>query len=260
MVAPIDHRRPWPKRSSSGPDQRSHDRERQHGQGQEQRHLAPRLTGRYLEEQGAGQGDRHGRVGGAFSAPSSISRASPLLSGTLGGGRAARRTVRGAADAARAAPAPSASPRPVVLAPEPTRARPRTRLRLPGRGHASILHGRPDGVRARLARSGCDLTGEGTISHHGRHDWCRRDRGGRARTPGQGRRRGPGRRRGGPRGAADRGRRGRGRRPPRRRGRGRPGGDPPVRVPQAGLRRLALVGDRRPRSRGRRSSRSTRSC
>ncbi len=65
IVAPIAHRRPWLKRSRNGPISGRDDRERQHRQAEEQRDLPAGLVGRDLEEQRAGQRDRHRRVAGA---------------------------------------------------------------------------------------------------------------------------------------------------------------------------------------------------
>ena len=87
-------------------DQRGDDRERQHRQAQEQRDLPAGLVGRDLEEQGAGQRDRHRRVAGAVEGVQLDQPGQAAVAGPLG--------VRGAAGLAQgvAGGSPGAGPGP----------------------------------------------------------------------------------------------------------------------------------------------------
>ena len=134
-------------------EERCDDREREHGQAQEQRHLPAGLAGRDLEEQGAGQRDRHRRVGGRVERPELDQTGQAAAVRALGGRRAARRTVGGAAEPAGATthrPDPPAGD----LGPRAHGVAPRATVRLPGRCHGSILHGTADDVRAWRASFG----------------------------------------------------------------------------------------------------------
>ena len=82
------------------PEQRRHDRERQHRQAEEQRDLAARLAGRHLEEQRAGQRDRHRGVAGGVEGVHLDQPREPRPVGALG--------VRGAARLAQGEPAEAA--------------------------------------------------------------------------------------------------------------------------------------------------------
>ena len=106
------------------PDQRRHDRERQHRHAEEQRHLAAGLVGRHLEEQRAGQRDRDRRVAGGVERVQLDQPGQP----------ASRRLPR------RGRPA----------GPEAVRARRRGPCREPSRG----LHARRRGPRASRRRPG----------------------------------------------------------------------------------------------------------
>jgi hypothetical protein len=69
-------------------DQRRHDRERQHRQGQEERHLVACLTGRHLEEEAAGERDGDRRVAGGVEGVHLDQSREPGAVCTLGVGRA----------------------------------------------------------------------------------------------------------------------------------------------------------------------------
>ena len=71
-------------------DQRRDDRERQHRQAEEQGHLAARLAGGHLEEQGAGQRDRDGRVAGGVEGVELDQPGQPGVAGALGPCRPSR--------------------------------------------------------------------------------------------------------------------------------------------------------------------------
>ena len=95
------------------PDQRRDDREREHGQAEEQRDLAAGLAGGHLEEERAGQRDRDRRVAGGVERVQLDQPEQPAVAGALGvawpggpGGawsrrRAARAPGRGDAPAGR---------------------------------------------------------------------------------------------------------------------------------------------------------------
>ena len=78
-------------------DQRRHDRERQHRQAEEQRHLAARLAGGAGEEDRGRQRDRDGGVAGRVGGVQVDEPGQPGLLGALGAGRALRLADRVAA-------------------------------------------------------------------------------------------------------------------------------------------------------------------
>ena len=245
-------------------DQRRHDRERQHRQAEEQRDLVARLARRHLEEQAAGQRDRHRGVAGGVEDVHLDQPVQAGLAGALG--------LRGAAGLDHGEPA---GPRRAA----PQRAQPAAGRLRPAGEAAPDLAG-PVGSRDRrrgdrhpcgcssLQRCGSSAThpscptarpnltqpppmGDTCAREHPRHHR-------RAARPSR-RRAGLGRRRR-PRRAARGRRRRRRRRPPRRGQRGGAGGHPPVRLHPQGVRRLALVGHRHPRLAAQGASPSTRSC
>ena len=145
-------------------DQRRHDREREHRQAQEEGDLVAGLAGRHLEEERAGERDRHGRVAGGVegvqldqpgeprvSGPFGVGRASGLPSGVAAGptGHASGATGTGAQGPPDRPRRPAASGRGSTRG---SRGSTRRRIRagpvgLPGLGlgsgvgHGSILHG-----------------------------------------------------------------------------------------------------------------------
>ena len=145
------------------PDQRRHDRERQHRQAQEQRDLAAGLAGRHLEEQGAGQRDRHGGVAGGVEGvqldqPGQPERVRAL--GARGARRACRTVYRPARPVPRATPATAAAGASAL--PCRARARPSWPSRR-ARAVAAASARRPSGGHGRgsiLPRPGPTVTGD----------------------------------------------------------------------------------------------------
>ena len=94
-----------------GADERGHDGERRHGEQEEQGDLAACLSGRDAEEEGAGQGDREGRVAGAVHGVQLDQPGQAALARPAGGGVAAHPPgTRPAAAAQRPAAVPHARP------------------------------------------------------------------------------------------------------------------------------------------------------
>ena len=245
-------------------DQRRHDRERQHRQAEEQRDLVARLARGHLEEQAAGQRDRHRGVAGGVEDVHLDQPGQAGLAGALGLRGAAGLDHGELAGPSRAAPQraqpaagrlrPAGEPAPDLAGPVGSRDRRRgdrhpLRVLVPPAlrvlGHVPIL---PTAC-PNLTRP--PPMGDTCAREHPRHHR-------RAARPSR-RRAGRGRRRR-PRRAARGRRRRRRRRPPRRGRRGRAGGHPPVRLHPQGVRRLALVGHRHPRLAAQGASPSTRSC
>ena len=223
------------------PDQRRHDRERQHRQAEEQRHLAAGLARRDLEEQRAGQRDRHGGVAGGVEGVH-LDQPGEARSASAPSALAARRACRRVNRPARPVPARDARrPRlPVTRAPVPSGSadlRGLLAAAWPARGRWSARRARGGHAPILPRSAGPDLTGDAPMGDDGAGD----DDGAR-----QAGRRGRGRGRPGARRPARRRRRRRRRRAPRRRRRGRARRHPPVRLHPPRVRRLALVGDRGP--------------
>ena len=135
-------------------DQRRDDRERQHRQAEEQRHLAPRLAGRDLEEEGAGQGDRDRGIARGVERVHLDQPGEPGLAGALGPRGAAgltahelARTAGGAGHRSHAAPdGPRAAGVRRATPGGPRRRLLRGRLRT-GLAHVTILPVRPSATR-----------------------------------------------------------------------------------------------------------------
>ena len=142
-----------------GADQRRHDREREHRQAEEQRHLAARLARGHLEEEGAGQRDRDGGVARGVEGVQLDQPGQPGVAGALGAGRAPGlpdgEVPRGAGATPRQASPAAGRPgtRPAARAP---RAAPASERRTaPGCGGA----GAPTAARGRV----------GAVGGHGHH-------------------------------------------------------------------------------------------
>ena len=136
-------------------DQRRDDRERQHRQAEEQRDLAARLAGRDLEEQRAGQRDRHRGVAGGVEGVQLDQPRQPGVAGTLGARRAARlRTRRTGRRCRRPRPATRRDPgrRPGRRARRPTASGGRSRS-----GAGRRLRPRPRGGSGRSEVTGTIL-------------------------------------------------------------------------------------------------------
>ena len=117
------------------PDQRRHDRERQHRQAEEQRDLAAGLARRDLEEQRAGQRDRHGGVAGRVEGVHLDQPGQARAVGALGAGGAPRLAQGVPPGAAGARARTPATARPVLWAPVPSgSARPSRACSRPGPG------------------------------------------------------------------------------------------------------------------------------
>ncbi len=127
------------------PDQRRDDRERQHRQAEEQRDLAAGLVGGHLEEQRAGQRDRHRGVAGPVERVQLDQPRQPALAGALGVGGAAGLAQRVARGATGGRPGPS----------HPASRRPRGAAAALGEGPAAALAGGPRARRRRCRRRGC---------------------------------------------------------------------------------------------------------
>ena len=84
MVAPIAQRRPWANRSRNGPISGATIANGSIVSAEEERHLAPRLAGGDLEEEGARQRDRHRRVAGGVEDVHLDQPGQARLAGTLG--------------------------------------------------------------------------------------------------------------------------------------------------------------------------------